>query len=217
MALAIAAPAEAQLRDLFEENRWGVHFSFTPEWQSPDPFRHLLGVDQIIDWRGSDFSVGVARGGARGREWGVALIRQRVEADSLICLGLDGDGACSDPIESTDDLRLQGFEFHWFTPFVRFADDRVQVGVNAAAGAGWHQGTILRPRDGAGPVNAADVLRFRRQEDAGDFPIPIPMFRVEVGVGAAVAPGLRLLASGGYGMPGTRRIGVSLSYFPGGD
>ena len=43
------------------------------------------------------------------------------------------------------------------------------------------------------------------------------MFRVEIAVGGAVAPGLRLMASGGYGLPSSRRIGVALSYFPGGE
>ena len=125
--------------------------------------------------------------------------------------------ACYDPVEATGDLRLQGFEFHWFTPFVRFADERVQVGVNAAAGAGWYQGSVLRANGGGGPVDVADVLRFRREESSEGFPIPLPMFRVELGVGVALAPGLRLMASGGYGLPGSRRIGVSLSYFPGGE
>ena len=155
------------------------------------------------------------RGRARAGEWGLALIRQRVAADSLICLAPDGAGGCSDAIEATDDLRMQGFEFHWFTPLVRFADDRVQLGVNAGAGAGWYQGTVLRT--GAGPVDVAEVLRFRGGESPDGFPIPIPMFRVEVAVAGTVAPGLRLMGSGGYGLPGRRRIGVSLSYFPFGD
>ena len=216
LAVVAAAPAEAQFLEAFEEDRWGVHLSYTPEWESPDPFRHFLGADGILDWRGNDFSVGFARGRARGGEWGLAYIRQRVAADSRICLSHDGAGGCFDPVQATGDLELRGLEFHWFTPFVRFADDRVQVGVNATAGAGWYQGTILRPEAG-GEVDVADVLRFRRGESGKSSPIPIPMFRVELGVGAAVAPGLRLLASGGYGLPGARRIGVSLSYFPGGD
>ena len=211
------APAEAQFLEAFDENRWGVHVSYTPEWQTPDPFRHFLDVDGIVDWRGSDFSIGFARGSARGGEWGLALIRQRVAEGSLICLAADSAGGCYDPVEATDNLRLQGFEFHWFTPFARFADDRVQLGVNAAAGAGWYQGMILRPTAGAGPVDGADVLRFRGGGSAEGSPIPIPMLRVELGVGAALAPGLRLMASGGYGLPGSRRIGVSLSYFPGGE
>ena len=136
LAVAAAAPAEAQLFEAFDENRWGVHLSYTPEWQTPDAFRHFLGADGIVDWRGSDYSIGFVRGRARGREWGLAFIRQRVAADSLLCLAADDAGGCYDPVEATGDLRLQGF--------------RVQVGVNAAAGAGWYQGSVLRANGGGG-------------------------------------------------------------------
>ena len=51
-----------------------MHVSYTPEWQTPDTFRHLLGADGIVDWRGSDYTIGFVRGRARGGEWGLALI-----------------------------------------------------------------------------------------------------------------------------------------------
>ena len=218
LAALAAAPAEAQFLEAFEENRWGVHVSLTPEWRAPDAFRHLLDAHEIVDWRGSDYSIGFVRGRARGGEWGLALIRQRVKADSMLCLTADGaGGGCNDPVEATGDLRLQGFEFHWFTPLARFADDRVQLGVNTGAGAGWYQGMVRRPAMAAGPVDAGEALRFRRQESTGGFGIPVPIFRIEFAVAGALAPGLRLMGSAGYGLPGSRRIGVALSYFPGGD
>ena len=213
-AMTAAAPAEAQFLQAFQETGWGAHLSYTPNWESPDPYRFLLGADEVVDWRGSDYSVGFVRGRATGGEWGLAFVRQRVEADSLICLSAAADG-CQDPVEAAEGLRLQGLEFHWFTPFARFAGDRVQLGVNAGAGAGWYDGSVLRPGVAAGPVNAAEVLRLRGP--GGTDGMPVPMFRIELAVGGALAPGLRLMASGGYGLPGSRRIGVSLSYFPFGD
>ena len=164
LPVVAAVPVEAQF--LFEENRWGAHLSFTPEWQTPGPFRHFLGAEEIVDWSGSDYTVGFVRGGARRGEWGLALVRQRVAADSLLCLAANDAGSCSDPVRATDDLRLQGFEFHWFTPLARFVDDRVQLGVNAALGAGWYQGTILRPSTGPGPMDVGNALRFRRGESS---------------------------------------------------
>lgn len=209
-----SAPAEAQFLEAFQESGWGVHLSYTPAWESPDPFRYLLGADEVVDWKGTDFSVGFARGRATAGEWGLSFVRQQVETDSLICLGADG-GGCADPVVATDGLRLQGLAFHWFTPLARFAGDRVQIGVNAGAGAGWYDGGVLRPAVAGGPVDAADVLRLGGP--GGTDGMPVPMFRVELAVGGAVAPGLRLMASGGYGLPGTRRVGVSLTYFPLGD
>lgn len=216
VACALAAPAEAQFLEAFEENRWGVHLSFTPEWRAPEQTRYLLGADDATDWQGSDFSVGFVRGRATGGEWGLALIRQRVKADSTLCLGVDEDDACYDPVEAARGLRLQGFEFHWFTPFGSFAEDRVQVGINAAAGAGWYQGSVRRPAASPGDpglaVEAPDVLRFRGPD--GPEGMPIPMFRIEFAVAGVVAPGLKVIGSGGYGLPGSRRIGVAVSYFP---
>ena len=163
MAVTAAAPAEAQSFEAFEETRWGVHVSLTPEWMASDPFRYLVGADEIVDWRGSDYSIGFVRGRATGGEWGLSRLRQRVEADSLLCLSAGGvGGECYDPVEATGDVRLQGFEFHWFTPFAKFAGDRVQLAVNPAAGAGWYDGMVRRPAADAGlAVEAADVLRFR--------------------------------------------------------
>ncbi len=211
LTVVASTPAEAQFLEAFQATGWGVHLSYTPAWEAPDQFRYFLGADEIVDWKGSDFSIGFARGRATAGEWGLSFIRQQVETDSLICLGAEAAG-CHDPLEATEGLRLQGLAFHWFTPLARFAGNRVQIGVNAGAGAGWYDGSVLRPAGAAGPVDAADVLRFGGP--GGTDGIPVPVFRIELAVGGAIAPGLRLMASGGYGLPGTRRVGVSLSYFP---
>ena len=216
-ALATAAPAEAQFLEAFEEDRWGVHVSFTPQWRAPEQTRYLLGADDAADWQGSDYSIGFVRGRATGGEWGLALVRQRVKADSILCLAADeAGGACVDPVEATSGLRLQGFEFHWFSPFGSFADDRVQIGMNAAAGAGWYEGSVRRPvaspSDPRLPLEAADVLRLGGPD--GPEGMPVPLFRIEFAVAGVVAPGLKVIGSGGYGLPGSRRIGVAVSYFP---
>ena len=61
-------------------------------------------------------------------------------------------------------------------------------------------------------MDAPDVLRLGGPD--GPEGVPIPMFRVEFAVAAVVAPGLKVIGSGGYGLPGSRRIGVAVSYFP---
>ena len=213
-AFAAAGPAEAQFLEAFEEDRWGVHASFTPQWRAPDQFRHLVRADEIGNWEGSDYTIGFVRGRATGGEWGLSLVRQRVKADSQYCLSVgEADGACADPVESVRGLRLQGFEFHWFAPVATFADDRVQVGVNTSAGAGWYEGSVRRPASAEGlALDATEVLRLGGPD--GPEGIPMPLFRVEFAVAGVVAPGLKVIGSGGYGLAGSRRIGVAVSYFP---
>ena len=216
-AFTSAAPAEAQFLEALEQNQWGVHLSFTPEWRAPEQFRHLLAADDVAGWQGSDYSIGFVRGRATGGEWGLALLRQRVKADSRLCLSADeSGGGCHDLLEATQGVRLQGFEFHWLAPIATFADDRVQVGVNTGVGAGWYEGTARRTAamlgDAGLAVAAADVLRLGGPD--GPEGTPIPTFRVEFAVAGVVAPGLKVIGSGGYGFPGSRRIGVAVSYFP---
>ena len=74
LASALAAP-EAQFLEAFEEDRWGVHASFTPQWRAPDQFRYLVGADEVGDWTGSDYTIGFVRGRATGGEWGLSLVR----------------------------------------------------------------------------------------------------------------------------------------------
>ena len=63
--------------------------------------------------------------------------------------------------------------------------------------------------EGAGAeVPAADMLPDRWKN------IPVPIFRAEVAVAVTVAPGLKIIGSGGYGLPFQRRIGISIAYFP---
>ena len=40
------------------------------------------------------------------------------------------------------------------------------------------------------------------------------MVRAEFAVAVRVAPGLKVLAQSGYGLPGKRRFVVNLAYFP---
>ena len=56
--------------------------------------------------------------------------------------------------------------------------------------------------------SVSELLNFQNEN------IPIPIFRAEFAVAATVAPGLKIIGSGGYGFPGNRRPTVSVAYFP---
>ena len=202
-------PAHAQFLEDFEEKLWGVQVSFTPEWQSVDQAGKLLEFESL-NMSGSDYTVGFARGRMRSGHWGLSLVRQRWQ-DVAVCT----DSEC---FESNGSAWLQGFAANWFVPFGSpFAGDRLQAGMHVDLGGGWFQGTARvadvsvdgLPSGRAGEeVPATDLLPDRWKN------IPVPLFRAEVAVAVTVAPGLKVIGSGGYGLPFKRRIGISVAYFP---
>ena len=52
-------------------------------------------------------------------------------------------------------------------------------------------------------------LRFLDKDN-----VPVPIMRGEFAVAGILAPGLKLIGTGGYGMPGTRRLSLSIAFFP---
>lgn len=196
-AVLTAGSAQAQFLESFDETLWGVQGSFTPKWRFPDQFKNLLKDVGEIDLSGSEYTIGFARGRMSGGHWGLSLVRQRIDEGSFCqrddCTDLAG-------------VSLQGFEFGGFLPFGEpFAGDRIQVGMHLGGGAGWYRGVVpWRGED----TDVSELLTVGNQS------IPIPIFRAEFAVGVTVAPGLKIIGSGGYGFPGNRRPTVSVAYFP---
>ena len=203
------APARAQFLEDFEERLWGVQVSFTPEWRSEELGGDVLGL-QRLDMSGSDFTVGFARGRMRSGHWGLSLLRQRWQS-AAIC----GDVEC---YEWTGSAWLQGFAANWFLPFGSpFAGDRVQAGMHVDLGGGWLQGTVRVDElsaDGAPLARAGQEIPANEMLPDPWSRVPVPLFRAEAAVAVTVAPGLKVIGSGGYGLPFTRRFGISVAYFP---
>ena len=147
----------------------------------------------------------------RSGHWGLSLLRQRWQA-AAIC----GDSEC---YESTGSAAwLQGFAANWFLPFGSpFAGDRLQAGMHVDLGGGWLQGTM---RVAELSVDGAPLARAGQEIPANEIlpdpwsRVPVPLFRAEAAVAVTVAPGLKVIGSGGYGLPFGRRIGISVAYFP---
>ena len=199
---AAASPADAQFLQAFEETLWGVQASFTPQWKSPPQLRHVFEADEV-DLRGSEFSVGFARGRMSGGHWGLSFVQDQFKEGS-VCF--PDKPSC---VEATGSARLRGFMVDWFQPFGGpFAGDRVQVGINAGVGAGWFDGTV---RVDGEDVDANERLAFLGRTGRS---IPVPMARIEFAVGVIVAPGLKIIGSSGYGLPGNRRVTIGMAYFP---
>lgn len=197
LGILTAGSAQAQFLEAFEETLWGVQGSFTPTWQFPNQFKNLLKDVGEISLSGSEYTVGFARGRMSGGHWGLSLVRQRIDEGSFC-----QSNHCTD----LADVSLQGFEFGSFLAFGEpFAGDRIQVGMHLGVGGGWYSGVV--------PWRGEDV-DVRELLTVGNRSIPIPIFRAEFAVGVTVAPGLKIIGSGGYGFPGNRRPTVSVAYFP---
>ena len=216
--LAGSVPANAQFLEDFEETLWGVQFTFTPAWQTGGVIEDLAGVLFEVDrfeLSGSDYTFGFARGRMRSGHWGLSLLRQRWQ-DAAICKG----GVC---YEATGSAWLQGFAANWFVPFGSpFAGDRVQAGMHVDVGGGWFRGAtrvvdVHVDNPFAVGVPAVEVgVEVPTAEVVGEpwNAVPVPLFRAEFAVGVTVAPGLKVIGSGGYGFPFRRRFGISVAYFP---
>lgn len=82
LGILTAGSAQAQFLESFEESLWGVQGSFTPTWQYGHQFLNLINLDQYIpgeiDFSGSEYTFGFARGRMSGGHWGLSLVRQRI-------------------------------------------------------------------------------------------------------------------------------------------
>lgn len=202
VVLLCGSPASAQFLERFEESRWGVQASLTPEWRS---------ADFVFDLSGSDFTVGFARGRMRSGHWGVSFLRQEWREVS-VCIERECYGA-------TGSVQLRGIAANWFVPFGSpFAGDRLQVGMHVDVGAGWFEGNVRVDEvlgEGLPLTRVGIEVPALELLPDGWHDVPLPLFRAEVAVAARVAPGLKLIGSGGFGFPFRRRIGISVAYFPG--
>ena len=61
------------------ELRWGVGFSFTPQWTANESITKWWIGDVPNDVKGSEFSVGVVRGRPNGGEWGVSYVHKPIK------------------------------------------------------------------------------------------------------------------------------------------
>ena len=203
-----SVPANAQFLEDFEERLWGAQFSFTPGWESVQLATNALNFDEF-DLTGSDWTIGFTRGRMRSGHWGLSLVRQRWK-EASICNG-------SECYEAAGSVGLRGFVANWFLPFgTPFAGDRLQAGMHVDLGGAWFEGDVRVTdvvADGAvvapgQEVPVSDLL------PEGWNSIPLPLVRVEAAVGVTVAPGLKVIGSGGYGFPFKRSFGISVAYFP---
>lgn len=135
--------------------QWGVSVFLTPTWTANATLQEQLRWAPAREsWplnSGSELTVGFVRGRAEAGEWGVSFVRKPLEdlevtttKTTQACLG-QGNAFCERVVGTetvlTDRITVMGAELHLFMPVAMWAD-RVQLGVNVAAGAGFPTGTV---------------------------------------------------------------------------
>jgi hypothetical protein len=119
---------------------------------------------------------------------------------------------------TTRGVKLNGIEALKFISFGTIKQ-RVQIGLVAGGGVGTLSGTIERRQFSVEQIPLFNTQAGRQvqtitTEDGKElFPLSyVPIGKVEIAVGAIVAPGLKIRAAGGLDFPGYNKFNLSAVY-----
>lgn len=65
-----------------DPSHWGIVGAVTPTWKVPSKLEQLF--DGTVDIKGTDFSIGIARGRARSGDWGASFIHKKLKDGSHV-------------------------------------------------------------------------------------------------------------------------------------
>lgn len=206
-------------------SHWGGIGSVTPQWKVPTQLETLF--DGTVDIKGTDFSIGIARGRSRSGDWGVSFIHKkfkdgsRVEKIEQECNFSNGCFRDGDSF-TTRGVAINGLEVHKFIPFVRIRD-RVQIGMNVAGGFGKFTGMLDKREFSAQPVTfppGGGRPTGRQTETSSSEParelidIPVfPIFKLQASVAVIASPAFKLRFQGGIDLPGYEFVSVVGVFF----
>ena len=218
--IAWCVPAAA----MAQNSSWGVAGSITPRWSVPSNLGTVFGGN--VDIRGSDVTIGVARGRELGGDWSVSYVHKKIRDGSRVeDLGqfCPQTNACftEGELSLTRGVTIDGIEAHKFVPFATIKR-RVQVGMNFGGGIGSFKRDLEHHEFSADFVSAdprTGQMTFRQREEVTTtpakelFPLSfMPLGTVQVAVGVIAAPGVKIRAAGGLSFPGTTSFSLTGVY-----
>jgi opacity protein-like surface antigen len=212
-----------------EQKRWGVIATFTPMWKANQALQQgLFWSDPEDDstplFEGNEFTIGFARGSERGGDWGVSYVRKALK-DFTQTTTYGPDSFCPAPnncqtytstsVRSTHDVIVEGVEVHFFIPFARLANERVQLGINVGGGMGFSKGTFTETQTDTLTSTLPPSTQIDTYTSEGDVAGEIvgqivPLVKAEFQASFRVARGLKINANIGMNAPSAFafRIGV---------
>lgn len=242
LLVAAATPAFAQRDRLLVEpsppTEWAFTFGLTPSWDiRPAGLAELVGLnkeDMVSQGgtsflKGTDWSIGFARGRATGGDWGISFVQQRYHRDSMLgrfspCTGNNGvvlvERCFGESIRLTGAAAI-GPEFHLNAPIVTIRD-RVQINLALGGGIAVVRGTAAveryEPTFGASGVPVVATTRAEGEvadvaDDVFTSNAVTFLVRIEPGVAFIVSPRVKVSVNAGFNYPGTTRFRVGATYF----
>jgi hypothetical protein len=223
LLVLILAPTMASAQD----SHWGVAASMTPKWKTVSKLDEVLFDAESVDLEGSAFTIGIARGRSLSGDWGVSYVRRPVKDGSHVRLTADLEqpnceifvNGCITfgDYRTTRDVVLNGVQVHKYIPFGTIKR-RVQIGLNIAGGVGSFSGELEEHKFNVEEVSS-NPLRVRQVERVTTEPArdllsfsPVPIGAIQAAVAVIMAPGLKIRAAGGVGLPGNDRFTVTGVY-----
>jgi hypothetical protein len=210
-----------------DASHWGIVGSFTPIWKVPSQLEDLF--EGTVDIKGTDFSVGIARGRSRGGDWGVSFIHKKFKDGSRVekieedCTSFSNGCFKDGESFTTRGVAINGLEVHKFIPFVRIRD-RVQIGMNVAGGFGKLTGMlddheynaefVSGGQTGRPTGRQTETFTTKPAKELIDIPV-FPIFKLQASVAVIASPSFKLRFQGGIDLPGYEFISFAAVYLIG--
>ena len=225
LQLMIAHQAGAQP----SQDRWGITGTFVPNWVAMSDLKILWQDAQSLDYKGSEFRIGLLRGKELSGDWSVTYTQRTVNEGSTIDGTSTSEFDSGPPlkygslytVEPSSPVTIRGIEGQKFSPLVTIKN-RAQIGLVFGGGIGWYHGEMTAHNydvnftNGPPPTFRPIVTQTETvtQVEAKDiFAMSfVPMGRIELAGAAMLAPGLKVRVSGGFSFPQTQVFSLSVNY-----
>lgn len=210
-------------------DRWGITATFVPGWVAMDDLKILFKEAQKLDYKGTEFRIGLLRGKHVGGDWSVTYTERNVNEGSTID-GTDTSSFDGGPpltfgsiysVEPSSPVKIRGIEGQKFSPLARIKN-RAQIGLVFGGGIGWYRGQMTAHNyevdfTNGRPPTYQPILKQTEtvtQVEAKDlFALSfVPLARVELAGDALLTPGLKIRVSGGFSFPDTQVFSLTVNY-----
>lgn len=211
----LAVPGNAVAQG--DESHWAIHASAAPRWELAGFLQDLVEEGDEVNFKGSEFTIGIGRGRRRGGDWGISFVRKPFESGQVAvsrdnnCFSTGSQTACTESVERIffNNVVLTGVEAHKFFPFATIKN-RVQLGLNIAGGIATFDGEVTTVEEDQFPRFVPPngvVIESQRSEETNPASEELlkvfPLVKVEA-VGALILhESLKVKVAGGLNFPGT--------------
>lgn len=211
------------------QDRWGITGTFVPNWVAMSDLKILWQDARSLDYKGSEFRIGLLRGKQAGGEWSVSYVERTVNEGSTIDSTETSEFEGGPPltfgslysVEPSSPVKIRGIEGQKFSPLARIKN-RAQIGMVFGGGIGWYRGLMTAHNydvsftNGPPPTYRPIYKQTETvtQVEAKDlFAMSfVPLARIELAGDALLTPGLKIRVSGGFSFPNTQVFSLTVNY-----